>query len=209
VLNNQQGSNNRAGYNDSQAGGIETILSEATIDGSSVVETFVPRVCEVKSNTTVRSWTLSGPNRTSGVNSQTLNFRRVDTTTVVTTRSWSGPRVNNATIDLNAHRVMSGNVLDLVPTNGDLSQWISDADTFIKNFNAGSMQNQVGTLNRTNAQTQADGNTTEAAIEEFLNNHRTYNQVRNGRSEETASGAEEFNVTHTPILSQKVEASHV
>jgi hypothetical protein len=64
-------------------------------------------------------------------------------------------------------------------------------------------------LDRTNAQTQADGNTTEAAIEEFLSNHCTNNQVRNGRSEETASGAEEFNVTHTPILSQKVEASHV
>ena len=209
MLDNKKNSNNSAGYYNSQAGGVEDILSGATVDGAALVETLEPRVREVKSNTTVRSWTLSWPNRTSGVDSQTLNFRRVDTTTVVTTRSWSGPRVNNSTIDLNAHRVMRADVLDLIPTDGDFSQWVSDANSLIKNFNAGSMQNQVSSLDRTNAQTQANSDSTNASIDNLLNNHCANNQVGNGCSEDTASRAEEFNVTHTPILSQKVEASHV
>jgi hypothetical protein len=42
-----------------------------------------------------------------------------------------------------------------------------------------------------------------------LNHHRANNQVGNGRSEDTAPRAEKFNVSHKPILSQKVEASYV
>ncbi len=104
---------------------------------------------------------------------------------------------------------MSSDILDLIPTNGDFSQWVSNANTLIKNFNAGSMQNQVNKCARTNAQTQTDNNSSEAAIENLLNHHGANNYVGNGRSEDTASRPEEFNVIHTPILSQKVEASHV
>ena len=209
MLDDKKKSNNSTGYHSGQAGGIKDILTGATFEGTSVVETLEARVCEVKSYATVRSWTFSWSHRSSGVESQTLDFRRVNTTTVVATRSWGGPRVNYSTINANIHCVMRANILDFIPTNSDFSQRVSDANTLIKNLDTGSMQNQINTFGCTNPQTKAYHNATEAAIENLLNHHCGNNQVGNGRSEDTASRAEEFNVTHNPILSQKVEASYV
>jgi hypothetical protein len=42
-----------------------------------------------------------------------------------------------------------------------------------------------------------------------LNNHNRDNTVGNESGKNAAAGPEDIDVTHTPILSQKVEASHV
>jgi hypothetical protein len=42
-----------------------------------------------------------------------------------------------------------------------------------------------------------------------LNNHNRDNTVSNESGKNAAAGPEDVDVTHAPILSQKVEASHV
>ena len=72
---------------------------------------------------------------------KTADFTRVNRTTVITTRSWRGPSMDSFSIDQDRHGVAGFNLLNLMPTNCDGAQWISNADAFIKEGNFGITQN--------------------------------------------------------------------
>ena len=72
---------------------------------------------------------------------KTADFTRVNRTTVITTRSWRSPSMDSFSIDQDRHGVAGFNLLNLMPTNRDGAQWISNADAFIKEGNFGITQN--------------------------------------------------------------------
>ncbi len=133
----------------------------------------------------------------------------MDSSAVVPARSGSGPRIDSFISNLNTHGVFGVNAFNTLPTHSDLIKWISDSDSLIKEFDLWSVQNQVAQSCCEATPGCCDQAAMQVTTEESLNNHNCDSNVSNEGGKNAAAGPENIKVTHAPILSQKVEASHV
>jgi len=136
---------------------------------------------------------------------KTADFTRVNRTTVITTRSWRGPSMDSFSIDQDRHGVAGFDLLNLMPTNGDGAQWISNADAFIKEGNFGIPQNGESKSADESTPCKCDNSSAptllppiDSYVERAEKISRTYKEVSTRRTIN-------FAVPHTAILSD----SHV
>ena len=111
--------------------------------------------------------------------------------------------------DLNAHGVFSIDTLNILPTYGDLLKWISDSDSLIKEFYSWALKNQVENCCGENTPNCCKDALKDSAGIKSLDRQNANKYVRNDGSNNATAGPEDIDITHAPILSQKVEASHV
>lgn len=124
----------------------------------------------------------------------------VHSSTMSTTRSWSGPREVALASDLNGHAVLGLDLLNKIPSSGDLFGWINDLDTFIKEKNIGLQKEQVGTEGART--TDATSEQFIAANEEALNNKSGKECDQNPAAGDRTSRSELFTVRHFRSFSQ-------
>ena len=180
-----------------------------TVHTSSVSKTFKSHDGKVSRSTTVSSRTITRTNKSTNSYIHSLDFTGMDASAVISTGCGSSPRINNFMINLNAHGVFGIDTVNALPTHSNLIKWISDSNSLIKEFDLWSMQNQVSQSSCEDAPDCCAYASIGIAYEESLNNHNRDNTVGNESGKNAAAGPEDIDVTHTPILSQKVEASHV
>ena len=202
-------SHNATGDQDCQSGFIKDNTALTTISTSRISKTLKSHDGKVSRSTTVSSRTITRTNQSIHANVHPLDFAGVDSSTVIPTGSRSCPSVDSFVANLNAHRVFGINAFYALPTHSDLIKWISDSDSLIKEFDLWSVQNQVDQSCCEDAPDCCTDASMGIASEESLNNHNRDNTVGNESSKNAAAGPEDIDVTHAPILSQKVEASHV
>lgn len=200
---------NTTGNQDSKSVFVNNNAAVTTVSTSRISKTLKSQDGKIRRSTTVSSRTITRTNNSIGANIHPLNLTGMDSSTVVSAGSGSSPSINNFVGNLNTHGVFGFDAFNQLPTDGDLIKWISDSDSFIKEFNLWSMQNQVAQSGREDTPGCCNDASMQITSEKGLNNQNQDNQVSNVSSENTASGPENIEITHTPILSQKAEASHV
>ena len=124
----------------------------------------------------------------------------VHSSTVSTTRRWSGPGVVSPIINLDGHAVSGLNLLNQIPRSGDLFGWINNLDTFIKEQNVGLKEEQV----RTECTCATDTNSHQdiSAVEEALNNKSDKESDQNPSASNGAARSKLFTLCHCASFSQ-------
>jgi len=127
-------------------------------------------------------------------------IRLMHSSTVTTTRSWSGPSGVTLVSDLNGHAVSGLDLLNQIPGSSDLFGWVNNLDAFIKEQNIGLNKDQV----RTNGTCAADTNRGDdvAAVEVGLNYKSDKEGDQNPTTGNCASGSELFAIRHFVSFSQ-------
>ncbi len=180
-----------------------------TVRTSRVSKTLQSHDGKISRSTTVSSRTITRTNKSIDTNIHASDFAGMDSSAVVPAGSRSCPSINNFVSNLNTHSVFGVNAFNALPTHSDLIKWISDSDSLIKEFDLWSVQNQVAQSCCESTPSCCDYAAMQVTTEESLNNHNCDSNVSNESGKNAAVGSENIKVTHTPILSQKVEASHV
>ena len=188
---------------------VDKHITFTTFDISRISKVFQSQDGKVSRSTTVRSRTITRTNQAVDSNVQTSDFTGVNGSTVIATGSGSSPSVNSFATNLNTHGVFGINAFNALPTHSDLIKWISDSDSFIKEFDLWTVQNKINQRRGKNSPGCCEHTAMNVTYKDALNNHDCDNYVGNESAENTASGPEDIKITHVPILSQKSEASHV
>ena len=181
-------------YEDVKTGVVGTDFKFAGTTGS---EVFSSDVSHVSANTRV---TFKRVSYTSRSISTGKKISLVHSSTVTTTRSWSGPGVVSLISDLDGHAVFGFDLLNQIPRSGDLFGWVNNLDAFIKEQNVGLKEDQV----RTDSTCAADTNCGDdvAVVEEALNNKSDKEEDENTATGNSAAGSELFTIRHFASFSQ-------
>ena len=124
----------------------------------------------------------------------------VHSSTVSTTRSWSGPSVKAFASNLDGHAVLGFDLLNQIPRSGDLFGWVNNLDTLIEEKNVGLKEEQI----RTESTCAAHSNSQQkiAAEDKGLNNKSDKEGDQNPAASNCASGSELFTISHSASFSQ-------
>ena len=125
---------------------------------------------------------------------------RVHSSTMSTTRRWSGPGVVGLVSDLDGHGVFGLDLLNQIPGSSDLFGWVNNLDAFVKEQNIGLKEEQI----RTKGTGSTDSNRQDyvAAIEKTLNNKSDKEGDKNPSASNGAAGSELFTIRHVLSFSQ-------
>lgn len=124
----------------------------------------------------------------------------VHSSTVSTTRSWSGPGVVTLASDLDRHAVPGFDLLNQIPGSCDLFGWVNDLDALIKEKHIGFQKEQVRTECTSSADTNGQHNI--SAEDEALNNKTGEKGDQNPATGNCASRSELFTIGHFASFSQ-------
>ncbi len=184
----------RQSYEDVKAGVIGTDFKLASTTGN---EIFSSDVSHVSTDTRV---TFKRVANTSGSVSTGKKISLVHSSTVSTTRSWSGPGVVSLISDVDGHAVFGFDLLNQIPRSGDLFGWVNNLDAFIKEQNVGLKEEQVRT--KSTGSTNSNGRDDVAAIEKALNNKSDKEDDQNPATGNGASGSKLLTIRHFASFSQ-------
>jgi len=181
-------------YEDVKAGvvGIDSKLAGTTSN-----EIFSSDVGQVSANTRVTFKRVANASRSISTGKK---VSLVHSSTVTTTRSWSGPGVVSLISDVDGHAVFGFDLFNQIPRSGDLFGWVNNLDAFIKEQNVGLKEEQV----RTNSTGSADSDCQDdvAAVEKALNNKSDKEGDKNPATGNRTAGSELFTIGHFASFSQ-------
>lgn len=178
-----------------------TFTTRVSIRNSKIFQTLRS---QVGGGSTVSSRTFTWTNQTSSPYLHSFNFAGMHTSSVVSTRSWSGPSVNRFSTHKNTHGVLGFNTFHSVPTHGDLIERVSNPDSFVKELNLGPVENQIDQIRRKNTPAAHDKNSVQIRSSNCLKTQDENKNVRDGGSKNAATRTKNIKVSHVTILSQKV-----
>jgi hypothetical protein len=179
-----------------------------TITSTSISKGSKSSTTEVRSHTRISSRRFTGANET--IELQPLDFTGVNGAGVISAGSLGGPHAYlEAIAKLQKSGVLSFNDIDILPTNDDCGQWIADADALIKDFYAGTMQNNVDSQSEQSAPRQSGQGISQTIAVDAFAGHSTQQHVGKDGGNDRSAGSKEFTVIHSSILSRKAEVSHV
>ena len=178
------------------------MIQNFTEFSTSIREVLPSATGQVRRHTRITSRRFTKSNALGVSQIHSPNVAGMNFSAVITTRSWSGPGVDNLICDLNAHGVSGFDSLNIAPSNGVTPNWIDDIDSLVTNFNAWAMQNQVETVSNQATNTSDQERITEGATEDGLHHHHQNTAVHNGSSNDTGFAAKNFRVGHDSILAQ-------
>lgn len=179
-----------------------------TITSTSISKGSKSSTTEVRSHTRISSRRFSGANET--IELQPFDLTGVNGAGVISAWSLGGPNAYlDAVAKLQKSGVLSFNDINILPTDENRAQWITDTNTLIEDFYAGAMQNNVDTKCEESAPSQRDpGSHQPIAVDTFAN-HSTEQQIGKDGANDCSARSKEFTIIHSSILSRKAEVSHV
>ena len=164
---------------------------------------FLPTTSgQVSRNTRITSRRFTKSNRTLTSDIHSSNFAGMNFSSVVSTRSWSGPSVNNLSSSLNTHGVPSFDGADIAPTDVVTPEWINNFDSIIRNLQERAMQDQIEAERHQASKSNGQEGLANLAGKDSLKNHDGNNAVCNCRSNSTGFTSKDFGVGHDSILAQ-------
>ena len=176
-----------------------------TIEGKKILITHTRTV---DSSTRIRTRRVGSSDASVVLNSQAFDITTVKSTRTVTTRRWSGPRIDSAIIEGNSQSVFGANIFVFIPTDSEVVKWIDDSNSFIKENNFGTVHNQIDD----HADENTPGNRSESLVqssnENTLDNHDRNQRVSDVSANHSTDGAKSFPIAHAPIFTQD-EVDHV
>lgn len=179
-----------------------------TITSTSISKGSKSSTTEVRRHTRISSRRFTGANET--IELQPLDLAGMNGAGVVSAGGLGGPHAYlDAVAKLQKSGVLSFNDINILPTDENRAQWITDADALIKDFYAGTMQNNVDTQSEESAPRQSGQGISQTVAIDAFDNHSTEQQVGNGSANDRSTGSKEFTIIHSSILSRKAEVSHV
>ena len=135
---------------------------------------------------------------------QTSDLAGMNFSSVISTRSWSGPSVNNLLTDMNTHGVFGFDCADISPTNAVAPEWINNFDSLISNFQQWAMQNQVEPERNKTTNSDSQERLANFTGENSLKNHNHDDAVSNCSCNHAGFTSKDFRVSHDSILAQGV-----
>ena len=164
---------------------------------------FLPSTSGQKSrNTRITARRFTKANRTLASDIHSLNFTRVNFSSVISTGSGCRPGMNNFSINLNTHCVSGFDSADVAPTNLVTPKWINDFDAIVSNFYQWAMQDQVKEERCQTPQTDGQECIANLTGEDSLKNHNKDNAISNNGSKSAGFTSKDFGVGHDSILAQ-------
>lgn len=135
---------------------------------------------------------------------QATDFSAMDSSAVISAWGLSRPSVNLLSTYLDIHRVLSADIADLSPTNGDLFQGIGNSDSFIEEGDLGTDKTQVKKVSNEQAPRDCGDNSLGVFGVETLASDSSAENVDSSGKEVTTSRTVHLRITHTSSLSRKV-----
>jgi hypothetical protein len=179
-----------------------------TITSTSISKGSKSSTTEVRRHTRISSRRFTGANET--IELQPFDLTGVNSAGVISAGGLGGPHAYlEAITKLQKSGVLSFNDINILPTDDDCGQWITDADALIKDFYAGTMQNNVDTQSEESAPRQGGQGITQTVAVDAFAGHTAEQQVGKDGGNDRPAGSKEFTVIHSSILSRKAEVSHV
>jgi len=129
---------------DEDAGVIDTLTRSSRIH-STLVKSFEAQLCQVASLAGITAWGFTGTNQAAITEFHALDFRGLNASRVIPTRSWSSPSADDLSFGLNSHAVLSFDTFDFIPTEGVSSEGVYDCDPLVKIEDARMNKEQIGT----------------------------------------------------------------
>jgi hypothetical protein len=179
-----------------------------TITSTSISKGSKSSTTEVRRHTRISSRRFSGANET--IELQPFDLTGMNSAGVISAGGLGGPHAYlDAVAKLQKSGVLSFNDINILPTDENRAQWITDANTLIKDFNTWAMENNVNTKREQSAPGQrGPGSHQTVAVDAFAG-QTTEQQVGKDGSKDRSARSKEFTIIHSSILSRKAEVSHV
>lgn len=179
-----------------------------TITSTSISKGSKSSTTEVRRHTRISSRRFSGADET--IELQPFDLTGVNSAGVISAGGLGGPHAYlDAVAKLQKSGVLSFNDINILPTDENRTQWITDANTLIEDFYAGAMQNNVNTKCEESAPGQRDPGSHQPIAVDAFDNHSTEQQVGKDGANDCSARSKEFTIIHSSILSRKAEVSHV
>ena len=179
-----------------------------TITSTSISKGSKSSTTEVRRHTRISSRRFSGANET--IELQPFDLAGVNSAGVISAGGLGGPHAYLAAVaKLQKSGVLSFNDINILPTDNNRAQWITDANTLIEDFYAGAMQNNIDTKCEERAPSQRDPGSHHTAAVDAFDHQSTEQKIGNGGANDRSTGSKEFTIIHSSILSRKAEVSHV
>ena len=173
------------------------VTDDFKLAGTSADEILLSSLGHVRTDSRV---TLKRVSYTSHRIDAGMKISTVHSSTVTTTRSWSSPGVVNLASDRDGHAVLGLDLLNQIPSSGDLFGWVNNFDALIKEQNIGLQEEQVST--QSSGAADADAQHNIATVEKALSNKANEESDENPTAGDRTSRSELFNVTHNASFSQ-------
>ncbi len=196
--------NRQAAYKET---GTKVVGSDSALASLEAIlfEVFEAQFSDVAHLTAITTGGFSGSDLAIEADIHSLNFRFMEASSVVSTRSWSGPPVNNFAANGDTHGVSGVDRFNAMPANADGLQGIGNDDSLIKDRHRGVDKEQV--VRDEHEGTPGDRNqvTFEATVCNSLNDQSNHNDRRNASAQPDRAWSVAHHVTHlhSVILSQQ------
>ena len=179
-----------------------------TITSTSISKGSKSSTTEVRRHTRISSRRFTGANET--IELQPFDLAGMNGAGVISAGGLGGPHAYlDAVAKLQKSGVLSFNDIDILPTDDNGAQWITDANTLIEDFNTWAMQNNVNTKGEESAPSQRDPGSHQTVAVDAFAGHTTEQQVGKDGGNDRSARSKEFTIIHSSILSRKAEVSHV
>ena len=156
----------------------------------------------VDSSTRIRTRRVGSGDASVRLDSHAFDITTVKSTRTVTTRRWSGPRIDSAIIEGNGQSVFGANIFDFIPTDSEVAKWIDDSNSFIKENNFGTVHNQIDAHGDENTPGNRSESLVQSSNENTLDNHDRNQRVSDVSANHCTDGAKSFPIAHAPIFTQ-------
>ena len=183
----------------------ETTLNIKDIQGGGAPldELFSSESGNVRTHTRITSRRVTKASRDISTGKQVT---LVHFSSVATSRSWSGPRIESSATNNDGHTVFGLDLIDAIPTSSDLFGWVNYLDALIKDQNIGFEKSEVDTNAATATNQRSNDNFSDTTIKNTLHDEADAKGDQYPSSKQGATGTKLFGVSHLPSFSH-MEAS--
>ena len=149
----------------------------------------------------ITSGGFARPDDSSRAHVHPAHFGWMDAPRMVPAGSWSGPRINHFSINLNGHGESRFDFIDSIPSDLEFLKRVSDGDALVKEDDFWSIDNQVDDINHECRPNQNAETSAEIICGHALNIENSYECKDNPRHEIARFSSENLGVSHKAILS--------
>ena len=164
------------------------------------VKSLKAKSAELSGLAAASSWRLAGANLNLVAELVTLEFARVNSSSVVATGSNSSPRSDALRRSNDGQGIANIDVDHFVPANGNRGEWVGDNHAFVENLNLWSNENQVSRDDAgSRPQTARDGGQRFFGQPKGYREHGAQDQNKAGQNVATAR-SKNLSITHVSII---------
>lgn len=175
----------------------DVVAADLKFTSTRTSEILTTQLGDVRTNSRVTLKRVTNSSRSISAGKK-ISF--VHSSTVTTTWSGSRPGVEGLTIDKDGHAVLGFDLLNKIPSSGDLFGWVNNLDSLIKDQNVGLQEQQVGADN--SGATDSCCSHKVSTVKNALNNEAGEEENQNPTASNSTAGSELFNVGHSVSFSQ-------